>query len=81
MKKNESQYCEMSILEKENTLKNSIVSLWSVFCYFYDYAFGISYFCKNENSHEKKMTMFVKKSDYSHFLLENLIYIKKLGAG
>ncbi|EGR32104.1 protein kinase domain protein [Ichthyophthirius multifiliis] len=36
---------------------------------------------ENANSHEIKMQQQTKANDYSHILLNNLIYIKKLGAG
>lgn len=36
---------------------------------------------KNEYGHEKKMAALEEKPDYSHILLENLIFIKKLGFG
>lgn len=36
---------------------------------------------KNEFGHEKKMAAIDEKPDYSHILLENLIFIKKLGFG
>jgi len=36
---------------------------------------------KNESGHEKKMAALEEKPDYSHILLENLIFIKKLGFG
>nr|CAD79354.1 cGMP-dependent protein kinase [Paramecium tetraurelia] len=36
---------------------------------------------KNENSHEKKIQQIGKREDASHIVLEDLIYIKKLGEG
>lgn len=36
---------------------------------------------RNEKGHEKKMAALEEKPDYSHILLENLIFIKKLGFG
>ncbi len=35
----------------------------------------------NANSHEKKMAEDIKKVDYSAIVLEELVYIKKLGQG
>ncbi|EGR29318.1 protein kinase domain protein [Ichthyophthirius multifiliis] len=35
----------------------------------------------NEYSHEKQMSELQQKKDFSHILIENLIYIKKLGQG
>ncbi|CAD8075753.1 unnamed protein product [Paramecium primaurelia] len=36
---------------------------------------------KNENSHEKKIQQIGKREDASHIVVEDLIYIKKLGEG
>jgi len=35
----------------------------------------------NENSHEKKMARDIEKIDYTSIVLEELIFIKKLGQG
>ena len=36
---------------------------------------------KNENSHEKKIKQLGERADASHIVVEDLIYIKKLGEG